>query len=134
MQHKQCTFFPDMSTESFAIIEEEKNNTIVRGFGNEILICEKQTNTTNRANTTDGKRNISIDMREACEISQVRSGNGSKPARKKCGKVSHHCMLYVVQYMSLESFHITPLIKWTPCFRFGSKLSYLFLFINNLGL
>ena len=120
-----------MSTESFAIIEEENNNTTVKGIGNDNLICKKQAN---RENTTDGKRNISIDLREAREFSQVRSGNGSKPARKNCGKVSHHRMLFVVQHMSLESFHITPLIKWTSCLRFGSKPLYLFLFINNLGL
>ena len=120
-----------MSIESFAIIEEEINNTTVGEIGNESLICKEQAN---RENTTDRKRKISIDLREAHEFSYDRSGNGSKPARKNCGKVSHHRMFHVVQYVSLESFRITPLIKWTSCLTFGSKLSYLFLFINNLGL
>ena len=107
---KQCTIFPDMSTESFAIIEEEKNNTTIGRIENEILIWGKKANTKSRKNATDEKKNTGIDLREAHEFSQVRSGKDSKPARKNCGNVSH-CIVYVVQHMRLESFHITPLRK-----------------------
>ena len=104
---KQCTIFPDMSTESFAIIEEEKNNTTIGRIGNEILIWDKKANTQNRKNATDEKRNISINLRDAHELTQVRSGKDSKSARKNCGKVSHHCMLHVVQY-TIHEFRVIP--------------------------
>ncbi|KAL5517605.1 hypothetical protein EMCRGX_G003187 [Ephydatia muelleri] len=80
-----------MSIESFAIIEEEINNTTVGEIGNESLICKEQAN---RENTTDRKRKISIDLREAHEFSYDRSGNGSKPARKNCGKDSDIIVLF----------------------------------------
>ena len=101
---KQCIIFPDKSTESFAIIDEEKNNTTSG------RIVEKKANIIYSENATDEKKNISIDLREAHEFAQVRSGKDSKPARKNCGNVSY-CMVYVVQYMSLESIHITTLRK-----------------------